>query len=135
MVGGSDIVLRDAVFGDKTTALEISPSATLSIAPDTSSIPSGSTHLYTVRDIAAASAGTGIPLLCALLIAVFLLLRKQRQQRQQVYRPSRPEGYDNMPPTPSTAYYAELMQQTLPQPPKIHEASSEREPSELEEVR
>ncbi|KAK4893764.1 hypothetical protein LTR27_008012 [Elasticomyces elasticus] len=119
MVGGSDIVLREAVFGDKTAALEISPSATLSIAPDTSSIPTGSTHRYTVRDIAAASAGTGIPLLCALLIAVFLLL----------------QGYDNMPPTPSTAYYAELMQQTLPRPPKIHEASSVREPSELEEVR
>ncbi|KAK5705496.1 hypothetical protein LTR97_002615 [Elasticomyces elasticus] len=134
MVGGSGVVLRDA-FDDKTAALDISPLDTSSIAPDTSSISSGSTHRYTVRNIAAASAGTGIPLLCALLIAVFLLLRKQRQQRQQVYRPSRPEGYDNLPPTPSTTYYAELMQQTLPRPPKIHEASSEREPSELEEVR
>ncbi|TKA73347.1 hypothetical protein B0A55_06791 [Friedmanniomyces simplex] len=169
IAGGSNFVLRDIVMaGQSPVAMMISPSTTLSIAAEetgqttspttsgdagttqavtvtASAIPNSITttamQRYTVLDIVAASAGTGAPLLSALLVAIYILLRQRRALRQQqIYRSSPPQNYKVMPPTPpqaygegSGAYYAELMLQNSARPSPPVEASAERELRELGE--
>ncbi|KAK3053018.1 hypothetical protein LTR09_006082 [Extremus antarcticus] len=153
-VGGTDFILRDVVVGGQSSAaLTISPTSTLNLVqdaqntgvstPSTSSsttgpkissgipAPTAPRRAYSAASLAGAVAGTGVPLLLALLGAIFIILRQRKELRQR--QRSQPDHMDGAPVSygDGQGHYPPLMQKqgTAHTPPV--EAYAEREPVEL----
>ncbi len=154
IVGGTDFILRDVVVGGQSSAaLTISPTSTLNLVqdaqntgvstPSTSSsttgpkissgipAPTAPRRAYSAASLAGAVAGTGVPLLLALLGAIFIILRQRKELRQR--QRSQPDHMDGAPVSygDGQGHYPPLMQKqgTAHTPPV--EAYAEREPVEL----